>query len=152
MKLKVIYRRARWIVLPLIAWALSFPSHGHADDPEEILIVANRKCSRSSMTLNQARSIFLKQQSSWGTGKRAHPFNAKRGSEARRAFQQRVLGMDSAMEDTYWQEMQITKGITPPPEFSNILKAVFSVDGSIGYVHRKDYKEGVVKILLVVPI
>ena len=149
MNLRSLCKRVRWIVLPLIAWALSFPYNALGDDPEEILIVANRKCEQSTMTLNQARTFFLKQQSSWGKGKRVHPFNAKRGTEIRRAFQQRVLGMDSAMEETYWQEMQIKKGITPPPEFSNTLKAVFSVESSIGYIYRKDYKEGVVKVLLV---
>ncbi len=37
----------------------------------------------------------------------------------------------------------------PPATFSNLLKAVFKVNGSVGYVFRSDYKEGVVKVLMV---
>ena len=59
--------------------------------------------------------------------------------------------MDLIDEDSYWAEAKIMKGMTSPPEFSNVLKAVFKVDFSIGYVFRKDYKEGVVKILRVIP-
>ncbi len=132
-----------------LAFLFTYPAY--ADDPEDILIVANRKCPVSSVTLNDVRAFFLKQKSAWSAGKRAYPFNAKRGSAIRSEFLRRVLEMDANTETSYWAEAKIMKGMTPPPEFGkNILKAVFKVDYSLGYVFRKDYKEGVVKVLYVI--
>ena len=57
--------------------------------------------------------------------------------------------MEQSRERSYWQEQKIRKGLMPPATFSNLLMAVFKVNGSVSYVFRSDYKQGVVKILAV---
>ena len=59
--------------------------------------------------------------------------------------------MTPAEEQSYWQEQKIRKGLTPPAEFASTLKAVFSVKGAVSYVFRKQFKEGVAKVLLIIP-
>ncbi len=62
-----------------------------------------------------------------------------------------LLMITKAEEDNYWEDQKIRNNMEEPPKFRNVLKAVFHLKGSIGYVYRKDYKEGVVKILTVIP-
>ncbi len=122
-----------------------------ADDPNDILIVANRNVNVKAVTVEELRSLFLKKRVNWKGGKKAIPVNAPPKSDLRQAFQVKVLGMGRSDETSYWQKKKITSGITPPPEFRKMLKAVFSLKGSVGYVYRKDHIDNVVKVLLVLP-
>ena len=122
-----------------------------ADDPEDILVVANVSVAQTSIGLEELRTIFLKIRTSWHSGGKVVPINPKDGSALRRQFQEKVLGMSDNEEKSYWEKQKITKGIEPPPEFANTLKAVFRLKGSVSYIYRSQYREGVSKILYVLP-
>ena len=77
--------------------------------------------------------------------------HAKEGSEARELFNKKVLGMDIVKEKARWEMEKIRLGTTAPPEFLDILRPVFAIDGAIGYLLRKDYLPGVSKIILTIP-
>ncbi len=131
-----------------VFWAA--PSLAQAEKPEDTLIVANKNVGISAVSIEELRAFYLGERKSWKDGKRVVPVHAKRGSELRETFIMRVLGVDSVRDDAYWRDQKIRKGLAAPPAFSHTLKAVFKLKGSIGYVFRKDYREGVTKVLLVV--
>jgi len=147
----------RFLSLLLLLWALiSLPgqivlAEMSGEDPKDILIVANRGVSVDEISLKQLKSIFLKTRASWKGGGKAVPIHARVGTEIRDDFVTQVLGLDHIGEQAYWQEVMVKAAVKPPPAFSNPLKAVFNLRGSVGYVYRADYRPGVVKILLVVP-
>ena len=61
----------------------------------------------------------------------------------------KVRDMNTASEQAFRQEQHMKKGFSAPSVFSNTLKAVFSVKGSISYGYRKECKAGLAKGLLV---
>ena len=142
-------RIALMVIVITAAFAL-FPTHAaHAESPDDILVIANNSVGVSQVSVQELRTMFLKQRQNWKSGGKIFPLNAKPGTGIRKAFQAKVLGMDSTGEKAFWQEQSIKKGISKPSAFSNPLKAVFSVKGSVGYCYRKQYKAGLAKVLLV---
>ena len=138
-------------LLAVGALALSLPGRAVADDPDDILIVVNRGVRIESISTSQLREIFLKKRSNWPGGGKALPVNAAAGSRLRAEFTRRVLEMSAGEEESYWYKRKIVSGDTPPPEFSNTLKAVFKLKGAVSYVYRSQYREGVARVLLVLP-
>ena len=122
-----------------------------AEDPNDILIVANKSVKASGVPLDEIQEYFLKIRQRWPDGEKVVPIHAKENKPARNEFVKRVMKMSPAKELAYWSDQKIRHGQHPPVEFSNTLKAVFKLRNSIGYVLRRDYKDGVVKILAVIP-
>ena len=106
----------------------------------------------STINMDELRDIFLKRRKNWDNNTKAIPINAPKGTELRLDFSERMLKMSDVQEGRYWQEQKIRSGNSPPAEFPVPLKAVFKLRGSVGYVYRADYREGVVNILLVLPV
>ena len=69
----------------------------------------------------------------------------------REEFRRRVLEMTADEEQRYWQNQKIVQGKTPPTEFKSSQRAVFSIKGALSYVYRKDLKQNVAKVVLVIP-
>ncbi len=138
-------------LLLLIAVLLLYPTAIVAESPDDILIIANKGVSAKSVTMDELRAMFLKKRKQWKQGGNVVPIHAKKGSPLRHQFQLRVLKMNPDEEDTYWNDQQVRHGLGPPPEFGYGLKAVFKLKGSVSYIYRKDFREGVVKVLAVVP-
>lgn len=139
------------LLIPFLALAftLSLCPRAQAQNPDDILIIANNGVPETSLTLKELKSIFLKQRANWKSGGRINPINARAGTPIREEFQRKILDMDRASEDAFWQDQGIKGGITAPAQLSNTLKAVFSLSGSISYCYRKDFKKGTAKVLLV---
>jgi hypothetical protein len=148
-RLRQANRLALMAVVIVSVFAL-FPTHvANAESPDDILVIANNSVGVNQVSTLELRTMFLKQRQNWKSGGRVFPLNAKPGTGLRKAFQSKVLGMDATGEKAFWQEQSIKKGISKPSVFSNTLKAVFSVKGSISYCYRKNYKAGLAKVLLV---
>jgi hypothetical protein len=120
------------------------------EKPSDLLIIVNRSASVTGTSLEEVRNIFLRKKSAWRRGDEAVPIHA-RGGPGRAAFLERVLRMTPAEEREYWKNARIKKGTTSPSEFPNTLKAVFHLRKGVSYVLRSEYREGVARILLVVP-
>lgn len=142
-------KAAGFLVFVVALAAGSTPARGESAD--DILVIANKSVSVGSISKNELRDIFLKKKTSWGRGGQAIPLHAAEGSELRAEFRKRVIAMSRAEEQLYWQQFQIKKGEPQPASFGNTLKAVFKIRGSVSYVYRSQYKEGVAKVLLVLP-
>jgi hypothetical protein len=124
-------------------------SSSHATE-DTIVIIAHNGVSDNSITIAEAKRIFLKERSHWKTGNKTFPINATSESEIRKIFQSKVLDMDNASEKAYWQKMKIKSGINPPPEFNDVQRVIFSLKDSIGYCFKSDHKSGTSKILLTI--
>jgi ABC-type phosphate transport system substrate-binding protein len=152
MESKIPRRQHQFLIGFLVTAAVFVLSvSAHAEDPLDLLIIAHRSVRVDKLSDKDAKAIFLGKTKSWDWGRKIVPVNAKSGTSLRKAFQERTLGMNSSLEESYWERKKITTGAFPPPSFSSPIRAVFAVNGAIGYVFRKDYHKGVVKILLVIP-
>lgn len=122
-----------------------------ASSPDDILVIANKETPRQDISLTELREFFLRKRHSWGPGQKAVPIHAKSSTRLRDVFNSKVLNMSIEEELKYWQTRKIKYGDSSLPEFGNNLKAVFKIRGSMSYVFRSQYREGVAKILLVIP-
>ena len=122
-----------------------------ADHPQDILIIVNKSAAEETLSISATRAIFLKKRIRLQDGTKAAVINDKPGTTLRKEFQEKVLDMTANKENIYWQEQKIKKGISPPAELRNRLKAVYKIKGAISYLYRKDFKSGVTKVLLVLP-
>lgn len=133
----------------LLSLVISAPAA--AQSPDDILVVVNSSSDADSVSTAELREIFLKKRGRWRAGGRAIPIHASESSSLRHDFRRRLLGMTSAEEEKYWSDLRIKSGAQPPVEFSNTLRAVFKLNGAVSYVYRSDYKEGIAKVVLVIP-
>ena len=135
------------IVIALALWpAAALP----AENPNDILVVANKKLEVNSVSIEVLKEVFHKQKTAWTTGVRATPIHSK-DSKLKQQFIQKLFNHDIAGEEAFWQDEKIRSGSTPPPELANTLKAIFHLPGGVSYVYRSQHVEGVAKILLVIP-
>ena len=143
-------RCAAFILAALCIQNLAAEAVAQTDSPDDILVVANNSVSASSVSLTVIRDLFLKIRKEWRAGENATPVNAK-DEQLRSDFRKRVLSMDLTAEQRHWEDVKVKFGQSEPPSFANNLKAVFKLKGAVSYLYRKDYKEGVAKVILVVP-
>ena len=123
------------------------PTSGQSDT-EKLVIIVNRKTPIEHITVAEIKRLFLKQRHNWKSGDKAFPINGKNGSRARQLFLEKVLNMTESDEKTYWQDQKVKRGLSPPPSFSNVQKAVFSLKDSIGYCLSSEHKPGTSRVVL----
>jgi hypothetical protein len=143
--------RARLAVLVLLTISFAVPGAASSDDPQDILVIVNNSVSAKRVSVDAIKDIFLKKRTNWPGGGSAVPVNAGEGTALRKEFRRRVLAMDAREEREYWNDKKIKTGVSGPVEFGNTLKAVFKLRNSVSYVYRSQYKEGVARVLLVLP-
>ena len=120
-------------------------------NPQDILVIANTALPLSTVSMGELRNIFLKKKSAWHTGASALPVHAQENTVLRKQFRDRLLQMSATAEREYWKNAKIKQALMEPPDFANTLKAVFKLRGAVSYVFRSDYKDGVAKIVMVLP-
>lgn len=138
------------VVTVLISVTMSDSTTADASNSNDVLVIVNQSVKTDMVSVDQLRTLFLKVQTFWGNGKRIVPINAAE-PRLRNTFRRHVLRMDKAAEQQYWQNATVKKGEREPISMGNTLKAVFKLRGGISYIYRKDYREGVVKVVLVIP-
>jgi hypothetical protein len=141
------------ILTVLAAIFVGFPSESRAEDAKDILIIANKSLAATAEGISpeEVKSFFLKQKTHLGNAKNVVAIHARPGTLLRKHFCSTVLGMTEAQEATYWQNRRLKTGDTPPPEFSDPLRAVFGLKRGLGYIFRGDLKGSVVDVIAVIP-
>jgi len=142
------------ILAILIAVALSgsFGTNSEAQNKDDdIIVIVNKRVPINSISAGELKMLFLKKRTNWSDGSRIVLVHAKSNTDLRRKFLEKVMDMTQKKERLYWQNQKIQRGITGPTEFVRTQKSVFFLKGSIGYMWRRDYKEGVTKSVLVIP-
>jgi len=119
--------------------------------PDDILVVANKGVPTTKLSVDDVRAMFLKRKVTWDGDLPVVPVHPNAASPLRAEFLKRVIQLSAADETRYWEDQKIKHGIIGPKVFPNPLKAVYMIKGSLSYIQRKDYKDGVVKIVLVLP-
>ena len=142
---------ALFIGLAVVITAVLAVPVGAEDNPNDILVVVNKSVKTDTLSKGELRDIFLKRRKIWQLGQKVVPVNAKAGLPIRKAFRQAILNMSKREEDAYWQKQTIMTAEGEPVRFGHRLKAVFKLRGSVSYVYRYEYREGVVKVLMVIP-
>jgi hypothetical protein len=137
--------------IAVVVFIASLPKVSVAENPNDILIFVHKRTKTPNMSTTELKNYFLKIKLRWQNGKKAVVINAREGSALRNDFQKRVLEMDPRQERMYWQDRKIKIGISIPPEFTNLQKAVFNISGSMSYVYRSQYREGVTEVVFVIP-
>ncbi len=135
----------------LVFYFLMIVEPAASENADDLLIISNQSVRGDSLSLEEIRSLFLKRRGSWPAGGKVVPINAPEKSILRKEFRRQVLQMSETEETSYWKRKGIQAGDVKPVEFSHTLKAVFKLRGSISYIYRSQYREGVCRILLVLP-
>jgi ABC-type phosphate transport system substrate-binding protein len=139
------------LVTPVVIALFFKASPSLAQNPDDILVVANLKAPVDKIDVKELKAIYLKKKLYWRAGQDVIPVNSKYGTALRAEFQRRVLGMEPETELIYWERQKIQRALSPPPEFPQTQKAVFKLRNSVSYVFRKDYRPNVTKVLLEIP-
>ncbi len=139
------------LLLGILLVPFGQPSSAAAQNPQDILVVVNQQAEVAETTPQELKNIFLKKKSFWRAGSQVIPIHAREGSPLRDAFRQQLLAMTSTEEQEYWKNSKIKKGLTEPTSFSNTQKAVYKLRSAVSYVFRADFKEGVAKVVYVLP-
>ncbi len=125
---------------------LAVHTSAEAESPDDILVIANKAVKADSLSAADVRRLFLKESDQAG-GAQVIVINSK-DAALRDAFRAKALKMSASEEEKYWQDQKVRSGLSKPSAFANSIKAVFSVKKGIGYCFRKDYKDGLAKIVL----
>jgi hypothetical protein len=128
------------------------PTFVQGENPNDILIIANMGVKISGITVEELKEIYLKKRANWTmAGDKAIPIHVADNAALREEFRARVLKMNSTEEESYWRGRKVKAGESEPPVLGNVLKAVFKLRGSVSYIYRSQYRQGVVKVILVLP-
>lgn len=141
-------------VTALCALALALlllPRVSAAESQQDILVVVNKGVGEQPVTLDELRAMFLKSRVKWADGKKVRPIHAFSTEQLRREFNAKVLRMSLEEETSYWEEKKIKQGVLKPPAHKDPLVPVGRDGGTVGYVYRKDFREGDYRILTVIP-
>ena len=145
------HRLSNWHIALLLTLGGFLSSVCHAESPNDILVIANKKIKIDSITPEELKQIFLKKKTTWINGDRIICINAPSTSAERAIFREKILGMSENEENTYWEKQKIKRQLTSPSEMRSIVKAVFKLSNGISYAYRKDVPPNVVKVLYVIP-
>lgn len=143
----------RFISIPIIIVALStLGQEASAENPNDILIIANLTVPVDSLNRDDLKQIFLGQRTKWPGGQIIIPLHVAGDPALRASIRHNFLAMTAAEEINHWEDQKIRSGIKEPHAFPvrQILRAVFALKGSISYVYRKDHKPGVAKTLFII--
>ena len=119
-------------------------------NPMDIFIIVHRGVDAKDITQEMVRDLFLKKKVYWSVTERALAVNSA-DSALRDDFRGKVLKMTEAEEQRYWRDARVMGTQIEPTAFPNTLQAVFKLKGAVSYVYRKDYREGVSQVVLVIP-
>lgn len=112
----------------------------------EVVVVMGAGSGIKSLTQDEVINIFLGRYRKLPSGGLARPYDLPAGDETRTAFYRRLVDKNPAEISAYWARLYFS-GKTKPPEVSpspqELIKAVVSVEGAVGYLERSQVDERV---------
>jgi len=109
------------------------------------VLIVNKANPETSISIQEARNIFLGKKSTWENGVKISPFT-QNGSPVHGAFTKGVVGKSPQQFSTFWKKALFTGTGIPPRDFSSdasMLKSVASQSGAIGYVSAGSVNDSV---------
>lgn len=142
--------RGAILVCVCLLWALAaFPIRAD-DEPDVILVIANKAVAVREISRDELRHIFQTKTSTWPDGSTVRPFNLPEADPARRGFDAAALGLDPERVSRYWIDRKIRGGSRPPqtaPSGALMVRIVAKTSGAIGYVDQSVALNGQVKVI-----
>src|SRR5579862_2661345 len=149
-------RQARWYLaasaLFIVCCATPVVRVSAAGD--EIAVVVNKSNSIDSLTLADAKKIFVGDKGSWPNGKRITVIMLAQGQPERDIILHDVYKMSEGDYGKYFMQAAFTGKVDAPPKdvgsAGEVKQAVASNPGAIGYVKAADADDSV-KVVLKIP-
>lgn len=119
----------------------------------ELLVVMGAHSTLSTLTLNQAKDLFLGRITCLPNGEAAAPIDQPDGSSLREAFYLKVTRLSTAQAKAHWAKLYFTgRGIPPKvgTSVNDIKQLLNQIPASISYIEKADFDNSV-KVLLSVP-
>ncbi|MCG5054206.1 MAG: hypothetical protein KA712_14675 [Myxococcales bacterium] len=113
------------------------PSTSRSEPPVEVAVVINAANPMGSMTLDEVRSFYMKQKSSWPDGEKIRPVDTETDDAARTLFLGKVLKTNPTDLERHWLEIKYRSAESPPKRMEDeagVLKYVGAFKGGIGFV------------------
>ena len=117
---------------------------------QEVVVIANKSVSESSIDIGTLTSIFLLNKVSWSDGSQIKVFDIKEGSLKSKIYD--AIHKQELEIKKQWMKKKLSEGVDEPKSVTDedaVLNAVKSTAGGIGYV-TKAKATGDVKVLLVI--
>ena len=119
----------------------------------EIVVIANAANPEASVSVGEAKKIFLGKRTSFPGGAWAAPVDQVEASTTRDTFYKKAAGKDAAQMKAYWSKMIFSGKATPPEAVADDAAVKAWVAGNkdgIGYVDSGAV-DATVKVLLTLP-
>lgn len=119
----------------------------------DVAVVVGAKSPLSTLSTEQASSIFMGKARTFPDGSPAVAVDQKESAPVRVEFYTKVLGKDEAQMKAYWSRLVFTGKGSPPKELDSsaaVKQAVGADPKLIGYI-EKSAVDASVKVLLSVP-
>ncbi|MBS0352847.1 MAG: hypothetical protein JSR83_02950 [Proteobacteria bacterium] len=118
----------------------------------EVVVVVGAGSGIKSLTQDEVINIFLGRYRKLPSGILARPYDLPAGDELRTVFYRKLVDKNPAEISAYWARLYFS-GKAKPPEVSSsvqeMIKAVATVEGAIGYVERRQVDE---RVRIVLPL
>ena len=107
-----------------------------AANAEDLMVIANKNVTVSSVTRAELQNIFLGKTAKWPDGKKIKLVVLKEDSTHKK-FLNDLLGMSTSAFDSYWKQVIFT-GKGRPPKTSDseeeMVQFVSATDNAVGYI------------------
>ena len=118
----------------------------------EVAVVAGPKSGSTTLTKEQASSIFLGKSTSLPSGAPIVLFDLPESNPLRDEFYTKLTGKTAAQVKAHWAKMSFTGKGTPPREVGNsgeLKKSVAGTPGGIGYIEKGSVDDSVRSVFAV---
>ena len=145
MKFEIVNKMLRfiWIAPLLLVAEVSFA---------ELVVIAHPSNPETSLTMDEAKKIFLRKSKYLPSGGSVTPIDQKDDSAAKDNFYAKVVGMNQSQLAKYWAKLVFSGKGAPPAQEAGDLQVrtrIASNPSSVGYVDASAVN-GSVKVLLTI--
>ena len=114
----------------------------------EVIVIANKNVSESSLSTAEIKDIFLGEKTSWADNNRIN-FVVLKDDEVHKTFLDKYVNKTPMGYNSYWKKLVFVGKGKAPRSFSSpkeLVDYVAQTDGAIGYISSED-KTAEVKII-----
>lgn len=130
---------------------LVFPVTAFSENYAVIVNSGNTWSADVDELFPELRNLFLTHKKSWPNGVKAKPVYPKPGSALKKAFLNKILGMDESRLARHWLHTKQVTGTSPPPDIASrrlTIQMVARNPGAFAVIVNKGERPDTVRVLL----
>lgn len=119
----------------------------------EVVVIVNPGSGVTTLSMAQAKALFLGKTQKFPNGAKAIPVDQKEGSGTRSTFNEKVLKKNDSQVKSYWSKMVFSGKASPLKSVADdaAVKAfVAGTSGAVGYIDGSQV-DGSVTVVLTIP-